>query len=213
VGGKMKTALVGLENLNWGMPSMPGHDFQAVHDEFRPKVLGYLRGLLSEIEAEDAVQEVFEKISRTLDSFRGESSISTWIFRIATNTALDRIRSNPLRTIAVDVQELDRIESPSPSVEKSAIKREMSSCIRGVIKQLPEDYSTVIMLSELEGFTESEIADILGISIQNAKIRLHRARVKLRAELEKFCTFYRGDDNEFACDLKESFRDFRKQIK
>lgn len=209
----MKTALVGLENLEWGRPPMPDYDFQAVHDEFRPKVLGYLRGLLGEHEAEDAAQEVFEKISRTLGSFRGDSKLSTWVFRIATNTAIDRIRANPLRTIATDVRELDMTESPSPSVEKSTIKREMNSCIRGVIKQLREDYSTVIMLSDIEGFTDSEIADIIGISIQAAKIRLHRARAKLRAELEKFCTFYRGDDNEFACDLKESFRDFRKQIK
>jgi RNA polymerase sigma-70 factor (ECF subfamily) len=208
----MKTALVVFTNLNSGLPSMPDHDFKAIHDEFRPKVLGYMRGLLPENEVEDAAQEVFMKISRTLDSFRGESSISTWVFRIATNTALDRLRSNPLRTIAVDFTHLDNLESPS-SVEKSAIKREMKSCIRGVIKQLPEDYSTVIMLSDIEGFKDGEIADVLGISLQNVKVRLHRARAKLRAELEKACTFYRSDENEFACDLKDSFRDFRKELK
>ena len=107
---------------------------------------------------------------------------------------------------------LDSIESPSPSTEKSAIKREMNSCIRGVIRQLSEDYSTVIVLSDIEGFTDSEIADILGISIQNVKVRLHRARARLRTELEKFCMFYRGDDNEFACDLKESFQEFKKEL-
>ena len=212
VSGNMDPSLVILGKIKRGMPPMAGYDFRAVHDEFRSKVIGYLRGLLPESEAEDAAQEVFQKISRSLYSFRGESSLSTWVYRIATNTALDRLRSNPFKTISLDVQEMDSIESPSPSTEKSAIKREMNSCIRGVIRQLPEDYSTVIVLSDIEGFTDSEIADILGISIQNVKVRLHRARAKLRTELEKFCMFYRGDDNEFACDLKESFREFKKEL-
>lgn len=211
--GNIGTSLVGLGNLKRGMLPMAGYDFRSVHDEFRPKVLGYLRGFLAESEVEDAAQEVFQKISRSLDSFRGDSSLSTWVYRIATNTALDRIRSNPFKMVSIDVRELDSLESPSPSTEKSAIKSEMNACIRGVIKQLPEDYSTVILLSDIEGFTDSEIADILGISIQNVKVRLHRARARLRTELEKFCIFYRGDDNEFACDLKDSFREFKKELK
>lgn len=105
-----------------------------------------------------------------------------------------------------------RIEPSSPTLETSAIKREMNSCIRGVIRQLPKEYSTVVMLSDIEGFKDSEIADILDLSIQNVKIRLHRARARLRADLEKFCTFYRGDDNEFACDLKESFRELKREL-
>jgi RNA polymerase sigma-70 factor (ECF subfamily) len=61
-----------------------------------------------------------------------------------------------------------------------------------------------VVLSELEGFKNEEIAEILGVSIHTAKIRLHRARAGLKKELEIQCNFYRDDRNEFACDRKES---------
>jgi RNA polymerase sigma-70 factor (ECF subfamily) len=61
-----------------------------------------------------------------------------------------------------------------------------------------------VVLSELEGFRDDEIAEILEVSIHTAKIRLHRARARLKRELENHCNFYRDERNEFACDLKRS---------
>jgi len=60
-------------------------DFQKIHDEFRPKIERYLVRLVGEYEAEDLTQDVFIKISRALQTFRGESQLSTWIYRVATN--------------------------------------------------------------------------------------------------------------------------------
>ena len=88
------------------------------------------------------------------------------------------------------------------SGEKQYIRKEMNSCIKDFVENLPENYRTVIVLSELEGHKNKEIADILGISIDTVKIRSHRARAKLRKELETHCNFYHGDNNEIACDLK-----------
>ncbi len=72
-------------------------DFQSVHKDFRPRVLRYLSRLVGEAEAEDLTQSVMLKISEALPGFRGDSSLSTWIYRIATNAALDKRASSRLR--------------------------------------------------------------------------------------------------------------------
>ena len=68
-------------------------EFEQIHEDFRPKIQRYLIRLVGEPEAEDMTQEVFVKVSRALKNFRGEAQLSTWLYRIATNTALDRIDS------------------------------------------------------------------------------------------------------------------------
>ena len=73
-------------------------EFQKIYDTFQPKILRYLKNLTGEDEAEDLTQEVFVKVSKALGNFRGESKFSTWIYRVATNTAIDRLR-NPSRRI------------------------------------------------------------------------------------------------------------------
>ena len=67
-------------------------DFQEIYAEYYPKILGYVRRFVNGADAEDAAQEVFVKINQALGRFRGESSLATWIYRIATNTALDHLR-------------------------------------------------------------------------------------------------------------------------
>jgi RNA polymerase sigma-70 factor (ECF subfamily) len=207
----MRASLVNLSDIIREAPFMPEYDFREIYEQYRPRLLHYLRGLLPEADAEDALQEAFEKIDRSLHSYRGEASLSTWIYRIATNTAYDRLRRKPVGTTGLD--KLEPEQESAPSFEFQMIRSEMTGCIRAVINSLPENYRTVIALSDLEGFKDEEIADILNISLRAAKVRLHRARAKLRAELEKVCNFYRSEDNEFSCDLKNTFRDLRKQIK
>ena len=72
----------------------------------------------------------------------------------------------------------------------------MNACIREFIERLPPNYKMVMVLSELEGFKNDEIAEILGLSLDTVKIRLHRAREKLRKELEAGCSFYRDECDE-----------------
>ena len=80
----------------------------------------------------------------------------------------------------------------------------MSDCVREFVDRLPPDYRTIITLNELEGFTNKEITEILQISLETAKIRLHRARAKLKESLESGCDFYNDDRSELACDRKQS---------
>jgi RNA polymerase sigma-70 factor (ECF subfamily) len=69
-------------------------EFKEIYEEFQPKILNYLARLMGPNEAEDMAQVVFAKVSRGLDSFKGQSKLSTWVYRIATNTAIDRLRSS-----------------------------------------------------------------------------------------------------------------------
>lgn len=180
-------------------------DFKSVHDQFRPRVLRYLKRLVGEAEAEDITQSVMLKLSGALPGFRGDSSISTWIYRIATNTALDKLRRRTAPTMTdAELESEGNVpaQAQTVSVESMAVREEMNDCIREFIERLPQNYKTVMLLSELEGFKNDEIASILGVSLDAVKIRLHRAREKLRKALRDGCNFYRDECNELACDRK-----------
>lgn len=190
-------------------------DFHSIHAAYRPRLLRYLTRLVGAAEAEDLTQQVLLKLSENLGQFRGDSSVSTWIYRIATNAVLDqlrRARAQPLQGLACAATTADSdsdsdaedawAEASLPSVETGVIRQEMSQCVRDFVERLPDNYKSVIVLSELEGFKNSEIAEILGISLDTVKIRLHRAREKLRQDLATGCSFHRDERNEFACDRK-----------
>ena len=195
-----------------------GPDFHSIYKTFHPKIARYLAHMVGWRDAEDLTQEVFVKVNQALKTFKGESRVSTWIYRIATNSALDKLRSPSFRQRGLkslsgdsiregEIQVIDKnawTGEDVPSIETSVVRKEMNQCIRGVVEKLPEDYRTVVVLSELEGFRDDEIAEILGVSIHTAKIRLHRARARLKKDLEAHCNFYRDERNEFACDLKGS---------
>lgn len=76
----------------------------------------------------------------------------------------------------------------------------MNACLREFVERLPAHYRPVLLLSEVEGFTNEEIAALLRITLDNVKIRLHRGRARLRAELQSGCTLERDEHNELACD-------------
>jgi RNA polymerase sigma-70 factor (ECF subfamily) len=176
--------------------------FHSIDDDFRPKILRYLTRLAGEREAEDLTQIVMLKISAGLPKFRGESSLGTWIYRIATNTAMDRLRGSHGGPVEAQIEEGGDlpVDAESPSAESTAIRGEMNACIHEFIERLPDSYRTVMVLSELEGFKNAEIAAILGISLDTVKIRLHRGREKLRQDLHTGCSLYRDTRDELACD-------------
>jgi RNA polymerase sigma-70 factor (ECF subfamily) len=199
-------------------------DFQEIYDAFQSKIYRYLRRLVGEFEAEDLTQEVFTRVSQALKDFRGESQLSTWIYRIATNAAMDKLRSpaykqtvqkrRTMETVAETETTIENRDAwtgeKEPSVEQRVIQNEMNQCIRDFIENLPGNYKTVVVLSELEGLKNQEIADILQISLESVKVRLHRGRANLRKKLESNCSFYRNEQNELACDLKGAFEELRE---
>jgi RNA polymerase sigma-70 factor (ECF subfamily) len=178
-------------------------DFQTIYDEFQPKIRRYLSRLVGATDAEDLTQEVFAKVSRALPSFRGESRVSTWIYRIATNTAFDRLRSPSFQRAARAPIELLPLATGQPlGIDQDLARKEMSECVRRYIDDLPPPYRSAVTLSEDEGLTNQQIADVLGISLDTVKIRLHRARSRLKNQLGSGCAFYRDERNELACEPK-----------
>ncbi len=201
-------------------------EFEQIHAAFRPKIHRYLIRMVGEYEAEDLTQEVFVRISQALTTFRGESELSTWIYRIATNAALDRLRSpsfqrtgqncpsNPF--IADGDSEMDDRNAWTVGkvalVEGQVFRKEMNDCIQNFINSLPEAYRMVLVLSEFEGLRNNEIAEILGVTLDTVKIRLHRARERLKEELAANCDSSWVEGNEFVPELKRPNLEYLKLI-
>jgi RNA polymerase sigma-70 factor (ECF subfamily) len=190
--------------------------FNDIHREYHQKILHYISKLVSNDEAEDITQEVFEKVNRGLAGFKGKSQLSTWIYRIATNTALDRLRSPSYKRSGeelIEETEEDKnvwTNNKKAPVDQQLIRKEMSECVQEHIDKLPSDYKAVILLSEQEGLTNQEIADILQVTLDNVKIRLHRARSSLKEILDNACDFYHNEQDILACDRKSSIIKFKK---
>jgi RNA polymerase sigma-70 factor (ECF subfamily) len=200
--------------LSCGMESHDaGLDFQSVFSEFQKPVYNFVLRMVKDYSlAEELTQDVFVKTYNSLSEFRGDSKVSTWIFRIATNACLDHFRSKPHKkdekTDLLSPEDLLKSTLPDggqklPTAEEEIINAEMSSCVRGYIDDLPEEYRTVILLHDLQGFTNPEIAKITGTTLENVKTRLHRARRKMKEVFSSKCSFYRDERNVLRCVQKE----------
>lgn len=183
---------------------MPPFEFREIYEAYQSKMVRYLTRMVGEQEAEDLAQDVFVKVNQALPGFHGESSLSTWLYRIATHAAIDRLRSTSFRqatqnlrgdNLAVcDVEALSDCDpstgEPAPPVEQKFVKKEMGTCILRYIARLPDNYRSVLVLSDLEELSNREIAEILGVSVDTVKIRLHRARAQLKEEFLTHCEYY-----------------------
>ncbi len=183
---------------------------ESLHRDHGDRIRRYLERLVGTTEAEDLAQEVFEKAQRALGTFRGDARVLTWLYRVATNVAIDRLRSEA-RRVELDRQddETDPLDSAlsaeaahERSIDDEVDRARMRACILGVVDALPTSQRAAILLGELRGLSDRELADALGVSLGAAKIRLHRARRALKAALERACRFERDDQNEFACAPK-----------
>jgi RNA polymerase sigma-70 factor, ECF subfamily len=196
-------------------------EFQEIYDDHYPRIVRYLRRLVGDLDAEDVAQESFVKMHQALKKFRGESKLSTWIYRIATNTAMDGLRSSSSKIRSASsglsdesdlAAEMEQLPDDSvPRLDTLLIRKEMNDCIRGIVESLPENYRTALVLSDLEGMTNAEICEVLSLPLETVKIRLHRGRKRLKHELDANCYLYRDGRNELACDRKIAVIEFRKK--
>ena len=152
------------------------------------------RYLRDESEAQDALQETFISAFKALDRFEGGSKLSTWLHRIAVNAALMRIRSRQRRPEEPIEEWLPRFSdegrhqrhvAPWPAQALARLeRREVRQTVRKAINRLPETHRNVLLLRDIEEFDTATTADLLGISPNAVKIRLHRARQALRTLIE-----------------------------
>ena len=146
-------------------------------------------------EAEEVMQETFINACRGAEAFEGRSSLSTWLFRIATNNGLMRRRRNQTPVVSLDISpdEQDdgefwprQLEDWEWNPETITLSGELQQVMNEAVEELPEQLRAVFVLRDLEGMSTQETAEVLDISPGNAKVRLHRARLMLREFLANY---------------------------
>jgi RNA polymerase sigma-70 factor (ECF subfamily) len=134
-------------------------------------------------EAEDLLQEVFLTAHRKLGSFRGESTLGTWLYRLAVNQCLDFLRGRQNRmsraTDSLDEEGAAEPAGPVPSIPSAVSRIDLERAIAA----LPPGCRTAFVLHDVEGLEHREIAELLGVSEGTSKSQVHKARMKLRAAL------------------------------
>lgn len=176
---------------------------EAILGELAEPVLRYLKRYVGELAiAEDLQQETLLRIARGLPTFGARSSLKTWAFSIANRIAADHFRRPEHRVRIVELDEADEIVDPARDIGVGAIADEMNRCVREVIDSLPESYRAALILYDLEELSIEQTAEICECSVATAKIRIHRARQRLKEKLREQCAFYRDDEGVYRCDRK-----------
>lgn len=138
-------------------------------------------------DAEDVLQDTFLRAYRGIKSFQGNSTFSTWIYRITANSALMRLRKKQLPTVSID--DADERETPiniadwSPGPVEQLLTKETQKAMDEAIEALPPEFKQVFILRDVEELSNAEVAEILDLSVAAVKSRLHRARLKVRNRL------------------------------
>jgi RNA polymerase sigma-70 factor (ECF subfamily) len=169
--------------------------FETVVRRHGGRMLSVARRILrDEAEAEEAVQEAFLQLHRKAAEFREESRLSTWLHRVVVNAALMRIRRRKARPEESIEEQLPRFASnghhaaavaPWKSAEEVLAVRETRELVRDAIDSLPETHRTVLLLRDIEELSTREAAELLELSENAVKVRLHRARLALRELLDR----------------------------
>ncbi len=162
---------------------------------YQKKILNFTYRMLGDIgDAEDVAQEVFLKAYRAISGFDGKSSFSTWIYKIASNTAMDELRKRKRRGTDKNISlygededgefELpisDEADAPYTSLRK----KEAQKALWRAIEKLNDEYKTVIVLRDIQNISYEEITKVTGLSLGTVKSRISRGRLILRKILEK----------------------------
>jgi len=167
---------------------------ETVFRDYAPRVYSLARRMLgNDADAEDVTQDVLVQVIRKMDTFRGEAQFPTWLHRVTVNTALAH-RAQRARRQEHEVHEPTDLavgngHHPGPvrpwsvSPDRQAISRETHDLLEKAISGMPEMYRDVYLLADVEGLSNPEIGDILGLSLPAVKSRLHRGRLLLRDAL------------------------------
>ncbi len=176
-------------------------EFFEVYDKYHDRARRFIvASVRDEWAADDLTQETFIRVQKNLGSLKDSSKLASWIFRIAHNLCQDHFRT--LKRTSWNECELDEAKDvfKEAIVQKRLEQREMSSCVQDVVKLLPESFQNIIRLFDIAELSHREIAEILDITVENVKVRLHRARQELRALLEKKCTFEVDERSVLVCE-------------
>jgi RNA polymerase sigma-70 factor, ECF subfamily len=181
----------------------PSLNFYSIFNQYHDRLKKFVTVTVkNEWAVDDIVQEVFVRAHSKIDTLKDHDKIGSWLFRIAYRQCMDHFRKesrNPQEDI-MDFRGMDTFDYST--TEKKLAQHQMSVCVQNQMLLLPENYRTVVWLFDVLGFTLKEIADILELSVENVKIRLHRARKKLKSILNQKCTFEKDERNVLVCEPK-----------
>jgi len=171
--------------------------FEALVNRYEGKVYRLaMRMLRNQEDAEDALQEAFLQVYRGLKGFEGRSTFSTWLFRLATNVCLMKIRhrgTEPAQLLPLEEYLPRHEEGGHPQIqdwpdkpEEVLLNKESRQKMLEALERLPAEYRAVFILRDVEGLSNAEAGEALGISVAAVKSRLHRARLTLRGMLSSY---------------------------
>ncbi|MEZ4590597.1 MAG: sigma-70 family RNA polymerase sigma factor [Chloroflexota bacterium] len=166
--------------------------FAYLFEQYSDKTYRLAASLLKdEVAAEGVVQDTFLRLIERLDQFEGRANLGTWLYRIAYNLSVDRLRRRKPELVWEDEPEDGRLPLPVHLVdwqqwpEKQLADGEVTRALDEAIAALPEKFRIVFVLREVEGLSTQETADITNLSLSATKVRLHRARLFLREQLSQ----------------------------
>lgn len=170
-----------------------------------------MRFLRNPEDTEEVLQDVFATIYRKIGSFEGKSAFSSWLYRIVVNAAFMKLRKRKQQPTV-------SLEDLSPTVRQSCLEdaenvqlrsdtisthRELRDVLEGAINRLPEQYRAVFVLRDVDGLSNTEVGEILSISIPAVKSRLHRSRLMLRKKLLRFYEEFQGKPYTSVAELAD----------
>ncbi len=176
-------------------------EFFEIYDRYYRRVRNFILATVRDDWAsDDLTQETFIRVQKHLQSLIDPEKLTSWIFRIAYNLCQDYFRT--LKKTSAGECEIEKAGDlfKDAIAQKKLEQCEMSSCVQGVVRGLPEKYRDVITLFDIGELSHKEISEALGITVENVKVRLHRARRELRELLEKKCSFEIDERNVLVCE-------------
>jgi RNA polymerase sigma-70 factor (ECF subfamily) len=161
--------------------------FEELVITYQHRVFGVaLRMLGNRAEAEEIAQETFLRAHRALPEFRGEARLGTWLYAIASRLCLNRLATPERRLARADDAALAAAPGHEPDAAAALERSELEAAVRDAIAALPDERRIVVILRDLEGLSYEEIGEVLDLEPGTVRSRLHRARMDLKAKLERF---------------------------
>ena len=154
-------------------------------DSLQARLRVFVARRVPESDVDDVLQEVFLRIQRGLPALRDDEQFGPWVFQVARHAVTDQYRARQRHPLAHG----DAPERPieEPDVDEESAEKRLAMYVAPFVAILPEPYRTALTLTELEGMTQKEAAEALGVSLSGMKSRVQRGREKLRASLEQCC--------------------------
>ncbi len=149
---------------------------EALYHQYKRRVFGLCHRIAGVADAEEVAQEVFVRVFRGLPSFRGDSALGTWIYRLAVNAALSHVARRGRRSEVGDDDHLEHVAAP----DEARRDPRLSERVEAALARLPAGYRAILVLHDVEGLSHEECAAILDCRVGTSKSQLHKARAKMR---------------------------------